>query len=281
MNISLTRFGSVIGEVRSWTYPGGEVGVRVDMDKSQALVSIDITAKISDSNGIMALLLVADAMKRQKISLADTTLYLPYMPYARQDRVAVSGDPYSIRVFASLIDSLGVARIWTLDPHSPISEAVFHNTHVDVDDGKLYAISFIQKTYNWVNSVLVVPDEGAMKRVRRIADCLNLPTALMTKRRDPVSGALQGFELLSGDVQGKTCFVIDDICDGGGTFLGIASVLRDHNAKEQHLYVTHGIFSQGCDKLFESFASIGCTNSFRKAADYDKRVHVQHIAYPQ
>ena len=281
MNINLTRFGSVIGEVRSWTYPGGEVGVRVDMDKSQALVSIDITAKISDSNGIMALLLVADAMKRQQISLADTTLYLPYMPYARQDRVAVSGDPYSIRVFASLIDSLGVARIWTLDPHSPISEAVFHNTHVDVDDGKLYAISFIQKTYNWVNSVLVVPDEGAMKRVRRIADCLNLPTALMTKRRDPVSGALQGFELLSGDVQGKTCFVIDDICDGGGTFLGIASVLRDHNAKEQHLYVTHGIFSQGCDKLFESFASIGCTNSFRKAADYDKRVHVQHIAYPQ
>ena len=279
MNISLTQYGLVIGNVQSWTYPGGEVGVRVDMDKSQALVSIDITAKISDSNGIMALLLVADAMKRQKISLADTTLYLPYMPYARQDRVAVSGDPYSIRVFASLIDSLGVARIWTLDPHSPISEAVFHNTHVDVDDGKLYAISFIQKTYNWVNSVLVVPDEGAMKRVRRIADCLNLPTALMTKRRDPVSGALQGFELLSGDVQGKTCFVIDDICDGGGTFLGISSVLKEHNAGEQHLFVTHGIFSQGCDKLFESFDSIGCTNSFRKAADYDKRVHVQHIAY--
>ena len=279
MNISLTQYGLVIGNVQSWTYPGGEVGVRVDMDKSQALVSIDITAKISDSNGIMALLLVADAMKRQKISLADTTLYLPYMPYARQDRVAVSGDPYSIRVFASLIDSLGVARIWTLDPHSPISEAVFHNTHVDVDDGKLYAATFIEKTRDLGNSILIVPDEGAMKRVRRIADLVKLPVALMSKKRDPDTGKLEGFELLSGDVQGKTCFVIDDICDGGGTFLGISSVLKEHNAGEQHLFVTHGIFSQGCDKLFESFDSIGCTNSFRKAADYDNRVHVQHITY--
>jgi len=104
--------------------------------------------------------------------------------------------------------------------------------------------------------IVVIPDAGAAKKAYSWLDGRTVVQAL--KRRDVRTGALSGFEVLADDLGGRPCIIIDDICDGGGTFLGLAAELQKANAGPLTLAVTHGLFTKGTDRLLEAFATVAC-----------------------
>lgn len=267
-----------------WVYPAGEIGVRVQGQFGGSYALATITAKLKCANDIMALLLIVDALKRQNPYLILEQLIVPYFPYARQDRVATIGDPHSLKVMVGLIENLGFRRIEVTDPHSSAIENCFQKTHMEIAKHSTSRLKdvisqIVHKDGEFASVdhsdvILVIPDEGAAKRIRIWAGLTNSETVSFIKQRDPQTGALSGFKMIDGNPLGKKCLIVDDICDGGGTFLGIAQQLKKHGASELYLYVTHGIFSAGYEKLCESFTKIFTTESFQERSLYDSRITV-------
>jgi ribose-phosphate pyrophosphokinase len=201
---------------------------------------------------------------------------MPFVPYARQDEVYVDGDPLSIQVFADFINSLNFDQVVITDPHSKVTPALLHNSvvikqHLVATD----AVLFIDH-HSRVPVKLVAPDLGASKKIKNLQRHLqlvglNLDIIQCDKTRDPVTGKITGFKILDGNPRGAHCLMVDDICDGGGTFLGLGEVLDEAGATEQSLYVTHGIFSKGTEALRQRFSNIFATNSFPRR---DNHIHI-------
>jgi len=118
--------------------------------------------------------------------------------------------------------------------------------------------------------VLISPDGGALKKIYKVAEYLGgVEVIECSKKRDVKTGQLSGFRVYEDDLKGKHCMIVDDICDGGGTFLGLAEELRAKNAGALSLAVSHGIFSKGVEVLTDQFDYVFTTNSF-KDFDHDK-----------
>jgi phosphoribosylpyrophosphate synthetase len=195
-------------------------------------------------------------------------LFLPYMPYARADRRFVPGDSFGLKVWTKLVSSLGFSSIWTFDAHSPVAQRLFAQ-HAQVAGGGLAnmlptdapidQLAPIIRKLGRKGLVLVLPDEGALKRYD--LDKYGLPTVVGTKHRDARTGKLDGFGVLKChrdfvDVAMRA-LIVDDICDGGGTFIGLAEALLKINPDlKLYLYVSHGIFSKGQAGLLGYFDDI-------------------------
>jgi ribose-phosphate pyrophosphokinase len=250
--------------IKTFNFPGGECQVALNNESFGP--STTIIARITDSNGIMQLLLTTDALRR--VGVKDISLFMPYVPYARQDRVCNPGEAHSLKVFANLINSQNYRDVAVFDPHSDVTEALFdncriHNNHQFVRE-TIFALD-IQNNFS-----LISPDAGAYKKVFYLGKDLqrtNLTTfdiVNCNKERDTKTGVITNFTVNGiSDLQGKPCLVVDDICDGGGTFLGLATELKARNAGPLYLVVSHGIFSQGFDKLLQHYEKIVFTNSFK------------------
>lgn len=198
----------------------------------------------------MLVLLAADAL-RGSVPDVEIDLFLPYVPYARQDRRMMPGDPLSIRVFGDVINACRFGRVLVLDPHSDVTTAVIDRCHqIPIHDHVARALDATGATR------VVIPDAGAAKRVQGIMNRLedrhaHVATLQAMKTRDVAKqGAITGMQLETNtDLGGQICLIVDDICDGGRTFLVLSKLLRGRGAKSVHLYVTHGIFSHGLDSL--------------------------------
>ncbi len=110
----------------SWTFNGGEVGVRLTSEAAE-IQRVVMTARVQNSNDLMKLLLTVDSLKRSGTRMYDK-LFIPYLPYARQDRVADEGDPHALAVFCKIIDDLGFNEVGVIDAHSNVAEAAFVKT---------------------------------------------------------------------------------------------------------------------------------------------------------
>ena len=120
--------------------------------------------------------------------------------------------------------------------------------------------------------MLISPDGGALKKIYKVSEYLGgVEVVECSKSRDVKTGKLSGFKVYSEDLEGKDCLIVDDICDGGGTFIGLAAELKNKNAGKLYLAVSHGIFSKGFDSL-RCFDKIFTTNSFK---DFDNEVITQ------
>lgn len=256
-----------------WIYPGGEVGIHVDFanePRTPIGTFNTLTHRIQNSDDLVALILLADAYKREGRTLP--SIFIPYLPYARQDRVAVRGDPHSLAAIASVIDNLGFPSISVIDAHSIVSEAVFSKTKFTNRSPIPVINQYIDRAGlgGSKNLWLVCPDEGAIKKTQAYArEFKELVAGIMycTKNRDPETGKLTGFSCAIpyglDSVAGANLLIIDDIVDGAGTFLGIADMLVGKlTAPKIHLFCTHGIFSRGVDVVYEKFHTVGCSNSF-------------------
>lgn len=230
-------------------FSGGEVHVRVeglDTSTRRALIA----HRVNSADDLMHVLLTADAI-RGSVPEASLDLYMPYVPYARQDRRMVPGDPLSIRVLADLVNSCRFGQVFVLDPHSDVATAVLDRCRpLPIHDNVSRAIDATGATR------IVIPDAGAAKRVHAILHRLEdrhatIATVQATKTRDVTRrGEITGMQLeTAADVAGHACLIIDDICDGGRTFLSLSQLLRRHGAKGVYLYVTHGIFAHGLEPL--------------------------------
>lgn len=176
---------------------------------------------------------------------------VPYLPGARQDR----GQPHGAQVYADLINMMHADRVVTFDPHSPIMPSLIENLVV-VDSAA--AVADATSAGDGFSGV-ICPDEGARNRSQTVADALNLPLYQAGKRRDFATGKLSGFSCEPLPPGGRF-LVVDDICDGGGTFLGLADA-TGLSAERLALWVSHGVFSGKAHQLRNAFGEIYTTDS--------------------
>ena len=202
--------------------------------------SIFIIQSISSpaNDNLMELLLCIDALKRS--SAKNITAVIPYFGYARQDRKVVPRTSISAKLVSNLITKAGADRVVTVDLHAGQIQGFF-----DIPVDNLFATPIfarhIKKKIKSKNMICVAPDVGGTERARALGKILNVGLAIVDKRR-PKPGQSQVMNII-GDVRGKTCIVVDDIIDSGGTIVNAAKALKERGAKEVYVYITHGVLS--------------------------------------
>lgn len=263
-------------EVPISTFPGGEVNVRIPesfIDRTEsAAKGITIEAHLANSDGIMALMLLDDAICVAFEGIEVYNLDLAYVPYARQDRVCNPGEALSIRVMANMINTLGFNMVRISDPHSDVTPALIDNCVIEELVDCLSPTTF-DKQLDPNMYTLVSPDFGATKKVEKLAQEIGYDFKIIqgVKHRDLATGDLTGFGYY-GDVNGKNLLIVDDICDGGGTFIGLAKELIAGGANTVSLYVTHGIFSKGTELLLDNGINhIYTTGSILRGEEFSYR----------
>lgn len=180
------------------------------------------------------------------------TAHIPYLPAARADR----GEPFGALVYASLINSMNADQVICFDPHSPVMPRLVNNLTV-IDSAPVIAAA--ATTYDRQYVGVIAPDAGAVHRAQLAASTLGVPLYKATKVRDFATGKLHGFECETLPATGRL-LVVDDICDGGGTFRGLATA-TNLPAERLDLWVSHGVFSGRAADLGQSFGRIFTTDS--------------------
>ncbi len=189
---------------------------------------------------LMELLIIIDALKRA--SAKRITAVIPYFGYARQDRKSGSRTPISAKLVANLITRAGADRVLTMDLHADQIQGFF-----DIPTDNLFAgpvmVRDIKQHMDVANTVVVSPDVGGVVRARALAKRLATPLAIVDKRRER-AGESEVMNII-GEVAGKSCILIDDIVDSGGTLCNAADALLAQGAKDVSAYITHGVLSGG------------------------------------
>ncbi len=198
-----------------------------------------IKAHLTSADDIMHLVLLMDAIRRFGGNRrAEVHLTCPYLPYARQDRVCARGESLAVKVMCDLINSLDFASVTVWDVHSDVSLALLNNVF------NVPQRHFVQRI-DLSNTILVAPDAGAIKKTLDIAKAFSLPMVRADKVRSVEDGSIAGTVVYSEHVGDRDFLIVDDICDGGRTFIELAKVLKPLTRGRVNLYVTHGIFSKG------------------------------------
>lgn len=246
-------------------FNGGEVNLNINLCESEMweISSVSVYARLQDSNGVIALLMLKDALNRSLGAFNDVVyeLYLDYLPYARQDRVCNKGESLSIKVMTDLINTMEFDKVHVTDPHSDVAPALLNNCYILSCCDVISSFPEILERVGIHFDALVAPDGGAIKKVEEVGRILELPVIYGHKQRDTATGALTGFSY-QGDVVGKNLLMVDDCCDGGGTFIGLGEILKEGGASAMSLYTTHGIFSRGLAHLLDMFEAVYTTDSF-------------------
>ena len=190
------------------------------------------------NDNLLEMLLCVDALKRS--SAKNITAVIPYFGYARQDRKVVPRTSISAKLISNLITKAGADRVVTVDLHAGQIQGFF-----DIPVDNLFATPIfarhVKKKIKSKNLICVAPDVGGTERARALGKLLNVGLAIVDKRR-PKPGQSQVMNII-GDVKGKTCILVDDIIDSGGTIVNAAKALKDRGAKEVYVYITHGVLS--------------------------------------
>ena len=212
--------------------------------------SIFIVQSVSSpaNDNLMELLLCIDALKRS--SAKNITAVIPYFGYARQDRKVAPRTSISAKLVSNLITKAGADRVVTVDLHAGQIQGFF-----DLPVDNLFATPIfarhVKRNVKVNNLICVSPDVGGVERTRALARKLDVGIAIIDKRR-PAPGKSQVMNVI-GNVKNKTCIIIDDIIDSGGTIVNAAQALINRGANEVHVYITHGVLSgEAVEKIKKS-----------------------------
>ena len=187
-------------------------------------------------------------------------LVIPCIPGARQDRIKWEGDMlFTIKYVAKAINAQGFDSVITLDPHSMATTALIDNLFVESQTFIYWRMEMLSED-RWDG--VIAPDRGAVGRAEEFARLHPTDFSVLygVKHRDPGTNKLSGFSV-EGLEAGKHYIVVDDLCDAGGTFLGLAEKIHEAGATAD-LFVTHGLFTKGTEKLAEAFQNIYATDSW-------------------
>ncbi len=219
-------------------FSDGEIYVEINENiRGNSIFLIQSISSPANDN-LMELLLCIDALKRS--SAKNITAVIPYFGYARQDRKVAPRTSISAKLVSNLITKAGADRVVTVDLHAGQIQGFF-----DIPVDNLFATPIfarhVKKKINSKNLICVAPDVGGTERARALGKILNVGLAIVDKRR-PKPGQSQLMNIV-GDVKGKTCIIVDDIIDSGGTIVQAAKALKDRGAKQVYVYITHGVLS--------------------------------------
>ena len=240
------KLGKQLGKVEIIRFADSECRVLIQEEVEGKDVFIIQSLSNPVDENLMELLLMGDAVKRgepRKI-----VAVLPYHGYARQDRVHRAGECLSAQVVARLIESVGFDKLITLELHNEAIIGFFKIPVVHLSGLSIFQ-PLVEEIKNGV--VIVTPDAGALKRAQKFAEDLDLPLALIEKKRD----LNQAHKILSmrvvGDVKDKIAVIVDDVIVTGGTLVNSAHLLKQKGAKQVIALATHADFVGGSDKILQ------------------------------
>ena len=233
-----TALGVELGQALVGRFSDGEVTVEIRQNVRARDVFVVQSTCNPTSDNLMELLLMVDALKRA--SARRITAVIPYFGYARQDRRPRSTRvPISAKVVANLLETVGVERVLTMDLHADQIQGFF-----DIPVDNIYAspvlLADVQSNKHH-NLVVVSPDVGGVVRARALAKQLDCDLAIIDKRR-PAANVSEVMHVI-GEIDGRTCVIMDDMIDTAGTLVKAAEVLKARGAKRVVAYCTHPVFS--------------------------------------
>ncbi|MBT2130516.1 ribose-phosphate pyrophosphokinase [Aliiroseovarius lamellibrachiae] len=227
-------------DARVERFNDGEVFVEVyENVRGEDMFIIQPTSNPANDN-LMELLIISDTLRRS--SAARITAVIPYFGYARQDRRTKARTPISAKLVANMIAQSGIERVLTMDLHATQIQGFFDIPVDNLYASPVFALDVKHHFKDCLEDVMVIsPDVGGVARARELAKRINAPLAIVDKRREK-AGEIAEMTVI-GDVTGKRCIIVDDICDTAGTLCKAAEVLMEKGAQEVHAYITHGVMS--------------------------------------
>ncbi|NCU17746.1 ribose-phosphate diphosphokinase [Pallidibacillus pasinlerensis] len=229
--------GVRLGKSSVTRFSDGEVQINIE----ESIRGCDVFVVQSTSNPVnehlMELLIMIDALKRA--SARTINIVIPYYGYARQDRKARSREPITAKLVANLLETAGASRMIAIDLHAPQIQGFF-----DIPIDHLMGVPILADYFEGKNLddiVIVSPDHGGVTRARKMADRLKAPIAIIDKRR-PRPNVAEVMNIV-GNIEGKTCIIIDDIIDTAGTITLAANALVENGAREVYACCTHPVLS--------------------------------------
>lgn len=243
------KIGLPLGVATVGAFSDGESAINIGevVRGSDVFVVQSTCTPVNDH--LVELLIIIDALKRA--SAGRITAVMPYFGYARQDRKARARDPISAKLVANIITVAGADRILTMDLHTPQLQGFFDIPVDHLLGVPVMAKYFSEKFDKFDDLVAVSPDVGSVTRARKFAQRLDIPIAIIDKRR-PKANVSEIMNIV-GDVSNKRVILIDDLLDTGGTFVNAATALLEMGAKEVYACCTHGVLSgQACEKIEQS-----------------------------
>ena len=252
-------------------FSDGEIYVEINENIRGNSIFIIQSISSPANDNLMELLLVIDALKRS--SAKNITAVIPYFGYARQDRKVVPRTSISAKLVSNLITKAGADRVVTVDLHAGQIQGFF-----DIPVDNLFATPIfarhVKKKIKSKKIVCIAPDVGGTERARALGKLLNVGLAIVDKRR-PKPGQSQVMNVI-GDVKSKTCIIVDDIIDSGGTIVNAAKALKARGAKEVYVYITHGVLSGDAVKKIKNsvIKNLVITDTIN---NHDKTKNVKNI----
>ena len=227
-------------DARVERFNDGEIFVEVfENVRGEDMFIIQPTSNPANDN-LMELLIMSDALRRS--SAQRTTAVIPYFGYARQDRRTKARTPISAKLVANMIVESGIERVLTMDLHAAQIQGFFDIPVDNLYASPIFALDIKHQFKGQMEDLMVVsPDVGGVARARELAKRIHSPLAIVDKRREK-PGEVAEMTVI-GNVEGKKCIIVDDMCDTAGTLCKAAQVILDHGATEVHAYITHGVMS--------------------------------------
>ena len=230
-------------------FADGEIRVRIRETVRGADVFVIQPTCPPVNDAVMELLIMIDAARRA--SARKIIAVIPYYGYARQDRKHTGRVPISARLVANLIETAGADRVLTMDLHAGQIQGFFNIPVDNLLSDRLFANHVRERFDTLDDCVIVSPDAGGTVRARKVAESLDLPLAILEKRRTPDGSDVDVMNVI-GDVSGLRCVLIDDILSSGGTLIKGTHTLLAHEAREVFAYCTHGVFSDNAIQALEA-----------------------------
>ena len=227
-------------DARVERFNDGEIFVEVfENVRGEDMFIIQPTSNPANDN-LMELLIMSDALRRS--SAQRITAVLPYFGYARQDRRTKARTPISAKMVANMLVGAGIERVLTMDLHAAQIQGFFDIPVDNLYASPIFALDIKTHFSDQMEDLMVVsPDVGGVARARELAKRIEAPLSIVDKRREK-AGEVAEMTVI-GNVEGKICLIVDDICDTAGTLCKAAELLMTYGAKEVHAYITHGVLS--------------------------------------
>ena len=218
------------------SFPDGSILMKHQTSMFDNMFPCTITWRYENDREFLAVIYLVKHLRSHGVK--DIYLNMPYIPNARQDRVKNREDVFTLKYFAEILNSLNLAEVSVLDPHSSVSEALINNLHIRTPEQ--YIDTVLDDLFWQVGNDITMfyPDEGAMKRY---SGMVKLPYAFGIKKRNWKTGVIEGLDIAgeTDKIAGKNILIVDDICSRGGTFYHSAKKLKELGAKDIYLYVSH------------------------------------------
>lgn len=255
----------------SFTFKGGEPHIKIDtleLLEDEVLIS----ARINSFNDLGLFIVTVNAIRNFDSNIKISAM-VPYFPGARQDRVMVPGEPFTVKIYADIINNLQLDTVYVFDTHSDVTAALVDNIEIISNHRFINKVvnDIIYKNSKYTNQKIniISPDAGANKKILKVAQAVKWQNNIIKcdKTRDITTGDITNFEVYANNeaLLKRINIIVDDICDGGGTFIGLAKALIKKGADPDRLYlaVSHGIFSQEFKKLDNYFDMVYTTDSIK------------------